>query len=1120
MNRMRQYKKGSFVKKYQPGGMLMYGDPKLGNQTFSNIVYQESEAGKEEALKKQMEEAQADNTAMEEANAALQRNYAIGNRIEASGQTALRAGAQGLKNLVTPEVGKTVAKEVGKTAADPLLGQTPNWAAAMIPNAAGETASLASGTAAAAATPAATNAAFTPSVNIAAEAGTNLASKSPGMFGKLGQSFIANANPQHFAKVSPYAIAGNLAGQGIKYLSDDNDATTMNFGEGAGGVISGAASGAGFGSILGPVGTAVGAGVGALYGLGKGIYQRNKARNAIGGAEDEKAAELNRIGAQMRAEGVKSREYSGYDFGRTLAKHGGPRMYQNAGFDMSMLANNNLPSGYTTYQDTEPHTAVAAPEDTFMNRVHKFAQNPVTQIQKAANMTPGGVTGRNTMDYAVDLINLPGAVSKVVQGASKGDPSKLAAGIVQSVPYAKPITKGLGVLENVGANATNAYKTFANNTLGLGKDYSKYAMKGIVKNASPDFINQEVIDSTLVDPRTVSQESTRVDMPMYRFKAGGVKLPGGTMNPIPGSDAVEFKGRPHSKGGILLDEQTEVEGGETMDKVTMKNEGPSDYFFSKYLKLGGRSYAQRHKDILKKGGTQQDINALAKSQEMAAGRNPGVVEMEKGGVRKYQGAGPRLDETGRLIDTRYPYLTNSMYQDIENFKPGYFNPPVYGPNRPPKAAQSAPVDISSVGNFYTPMNPALPDYQITMGVPELQIPGSGNQVDYLAGIKPRKQKAAQQREDVNLYSPNFYNPTEAQDDTKVAMNIGYVEGVPSFLETPRNIPYKPRPIDLGQEEETVNKVEDKATVTPTKATSKTTTSTSTPAVDDLPDLVYEDTQLEAIPEEAEAEAFLTKEQLDAKKAIEKKIQNNIPLTKEEEKALRNMYREAPALAMAAGAAQMIPAAYAFLRKEKAQKLMGPAGRIGAPKLERVDFNKERSQNASDARALSKSIETSGAGPAGIIAKMAAYGRKQTGDMQIAASESRANAGIQAQEAQMEQRADMMNIQNAMAVDNVNTQMMEAQRVANENRRYMALDAASQRASGLAGDYLSYKAQERLARTMGSMGIYERERLAKSLLGKINPRTSKLYTREDISKIYNINLDDPAIKEEGKKKEKE
>ena len=54
-------------------------------------------------------------------------------------------------------------------------------------------------------------------------------------------------------------------------------------------------------------------------------------------------------------------------------------------------------------------------------------------------------------------------------------------------------------------------------------------------------------------------------------KHGGVRLPGGTMNPIPGSDAVEFKGKYHKQGGILLDEQTEVEGGETMDKVTMKN---------------------------------------------------------------------------------------------------------------------------------------------------------------------------------------------------------------------------------------------------------------------------------------------------------------------------------------------------------------------------------------------------------------------------------------------------------------------------------------------------------------------------------------------------------------------
>jgi len=884
---LKSFKEGGLYK-YQPGGMRMYGDPKLGDQTFANIVYQESEAGKQEALKKQMEEAQADNTAMEEANAALQRQYAIGNRVEASGQTALQAGAQGLKNLVTPEVGKTVAKEVGKAAADPLLGQTPNWAAAMVPNAAGETASLASGTAAAAATDvatdAATKAAFTPSV--VGPTGTNLASKSPGMFGKLGQSFIANANPQHFAKVSPYAIAGNLAGRGISYFSDDNDATTMNFGEGAGGVISGAASGAGFGSILGPVGTAVGAGVGALYGLGKGIYQRNKARNTIGAAEREKANELNTIGANMRAEGVNSRSYSGYDFGRTLAKH------------------------------------------------------------------------------------------------------------------------------------------------------------------------------------------------------GGVRLPGGTMNPIPGSDAVEFKGKSHKQGGILLDEQTEVEGGETMDKVTMKNEGPSDYFFSKYLKLGGRSYAQRHKDILKKGGTQQDIDALAMSQEKTAGRNPGIIQMERGGfgVRKYQYAGPYT---------------------------------------------------------YTPMNPMLPNYKMTVGVPELQLPGSGNQVDYLAGIRNRNNKtntqSAQSAQTTGV-DPRMYGPFAPVDNTYVDVNTKlppYSKGVPSVMGLLQQQPsgyFRSTPGNFGKLGEYEN-----APAAQTPTSTNTSTSTAPEATGaplptagpvDEGQVMFDNEQeamagLQSLPtidtspaaKEKSSNDDLIMEDVNAQIADLEAKRDSVGLTKDEQKALNNLYRDVPLGAYAAGAAQMIPAAYAFLRKEKAQKLMGPAGRIGAPKLERADFNKERSQNASDARALNKSIETSGSGPAGIIAKMAAFKRKQDGDMQIATAETRANAGIQAEEAQMKQQADLTNVQNALAIDNVNTAMMENQRVADENRKYMALDKLANASSGLMGDVMSYKANERMARAIGSMGIYEREKLLNSMLGKTNPRTGKPYNRNDIAELYNISLEDDNLLQE-------
>jgi hypothetical protein len=100
---------------------------------------------------------------------------------------------------------------------------------------------------------------------------------------------------------------------------------------------------------------------------------------------------------------------------------------------------------------------------------------------------------------------------------------------------------------------------------------------------------------------------------------GGEKVPGGTIQQLKGG-AVEFKGNSHEKGGILIDPQTEVEGGETMDKVQMKGGEESDYIFSDHLKLGGKSFGQRHKEILKRGGGQREIQNLAKLQELIASR--------------------------------------------------------------------------------------------------------------------------------------------------------------------------------------------------------------------------------------------------------------------------------------------------------------------------------------------------------------------------------------------------------------------------------------------------------------------------------------------------------------------
>jgi hypothetical protein len=122
-------------------------------------------------------------------------------------------------------------------------------------------------------------------------------------------------------------------------------------------------------------------------------------------------------------------------------------------------------------------------------------------------------------------------------------------------------------------------------------------------------------------------------------KLGGVKkVPGGQIVPIEGTDAVEFKGRSHENGGVIIDKNTEVEGGETMDQVAMNDNNKQDYIFSKYLKLGGKSFAQRHKEILKGSGSQAEIQQLAAMQEKVAGRDSKQVAAY-GGFHKYLDGG-------------------------------------------------------------------------------------------------------------------------------------------------------------------------------------------------------------------------------------------------------------------------------------------------------------------------------------------------------------------------------------------------------------------------------------------------------------------------------------------------
>lgn len=112
-----------------------------------------------------------------------------------------------------------------------------------------------------------------------------------GSSGKIGTSLsnsalgttssgTQTAFSQFGTAASTYAAPAVIIGEGVKYLSDDDDPTTLNVGETSGTVLSGAGQGAGIGaSVGGPVGAAIGSIIGAGVGLYKGIRGRNKARD-------------------------------------------------------------------------------------------------------------------------------------------------------------------------------------------------------------------------------------------------------------------------------------------------------------------------------------------------------------------------------------------------------------------------------------------------------------------------------------------------------------------------------------------------------------------------------------------------------------------------------------------------------------------------------------------------------------------------------------------------------------------------------------------------------------------------------------------------------------------------
>jgi hypothetical protein len=792
--------KNDFMKRmgyYQAGGLgaaPMYGANTMpGAPETASITYTEADPAKLKALEDELKEAQESTKYQDEAEAEVQKQASTISGIE----QGLSQGVKGLDKLgVFDKLKQKGIEKAAQKAKDLAAKEAAKVVGTKTTQAALEQAA-----------PGAFQKVAPKVVTGVQTAGMKAAQEGTAQLAQATTSTAAGAGAG--IGMGGVGAIASLAGEGIKMASDDQDATTMNTGETIGSGLSGIGTGIGaamstaalLGSSLGPVGTAAGVVGGAIYGLGKGLIQRGKARREEGKAEDKKKRELGKLASKRKIEEMKSKEYSGFDFGTDVAKYGG------------------------------------------------------------------------------------------------------------------------------------------------------------------------------------------------YYQMGGVQLPGGSMNPIPGSDAVEFKGQSHDEGGIMVDPMTEVEGGETMDQVTIaKKGGKRDYFFSQHLKMGGKSFAQRHKEILKNGGSQRDVDALAKLQEDKAGRDPNAVKLGAGGYNMYNKGGEFMDFT----QTSYNTVDSPVSWDdeTESFMTD-------------EARRQREEHFNMINQGYI--------WDAENGV----------------YVKPEEEKKEEKKSTTT-------NTNKRKEET-----IEYIE--------PKTIDK----IDLPESEIKL-----------------------IPAV--LPDDLKDD---------------------DNQKKKKRVLPRGEYLKDQFKKGLKN----SDLLTSAAQIGQLIPAAAAFATKPKYMSEPGKVNNIRAERLDRVSYNTERAQNAADARAMNRFIETSGIGPAGIIAKMAAYGRKQTGDLKIAAQESRVNTEIGNQEAQIamqtkmaNQQARLNNIKNAMYTDEFN----RSADAAVEDRKLMALDNAFKSMATMNTDRLKYDAQERLARAIsGGTGVYTREQIGKMVQDSLGLDPSSAEYKKAVQDYY-------------------
>ena len=576
------------------------------------------------------------------------------------------------------------------------------------------------------------------------------------------------------------------------------------------------------------------------------------------------------------------------------------------------------------------------------------------------------------------------------------------------------------------------------------------------------------------------------------FRMGGVEpLPGGLVQPIPGSDAVEFVGASHDDGGIMVDRNTEVEGGETMDKVVMNKGGAKDYFFSDHLKKGGMSYAQQHKNILQNGGGQQEINMLAKMQEKAANRDPKQVA-KLGGVMKY--------EEGGLSDLEKAQRLSIMLQNNPEYNVGPMsftgNPDVQDPRQsfglPTKMQLESPY---SPYNRQQQINDLTPYNQMVYGNNYSRVPVTspietqqplnftGTPTFSNFGNNPLdldKRNFMDPLNNVRSSIPLQQIPNELPDPV-LAQATDINEGIPKFISAgPGRMDYIKNPDYYeGAAASSLNDAGIRGMSQDEVNLAKGTTNTYS--------------------------AYLARTEMSGE-IPEGGILSEKQWNKQQRKFSREMNPAKgtmPLESKIAAAAQFLPAIGALLTKQKDLEeykyepgFTAPivAGTVKGQTYTAPNQNEARARLAAAYTGEQNFINTSGAGSASFANRQALFAKKLAAEGTLGAQESKDQIQAENLTKKSAEQANVRNVQNELTAATTNAQMIQREadrRSAIESanvqlknmrqnekisNRINLLTNLGQGVAGVMGDQLTYKSGERLAKSFGADGIYERDQL--------------------------------------------